>query len=90
MADLRTIDEAAQRLRLKPKTVRRWVFLRKVSYVKVGASVRIPEAEIRRIIEEGTVLRLPRKIRLIPGKMAAPSRNRSLFGDPAPDWSYRE
>ncbi len=51
MADLRTIDETAQRLRLKPKTVRRWVFLRKVSYVKVGASVRIPEAEIRRIIE---------------------------------------
>jgi excisionase family DNA binding protein len=59
MADLRTIDEAAQRLRLKPRTVRRWIFLRKLSYVKVGASVRIPEAEIRRIIKEGTVLRLP-------------------------------
>jgi excisionase family DNA binding protein len=90
MADLRTIDEAAQRLRLKPRTVRRWIFLRKLSYVKVGASVRIPEAEIRRIIKEGTVLRLPQKMRLITGKMAAPSGDGSLFGDPAPDRSYRE
>ena len=59
MADqLRTIDEAAQRLRLKPRTVRRWVFLRKLDYVKVGGSVRISESEIERVIAEGTVPRL--------------------------------
>lgn len=58
---LRTIDEAAQRLRLKPRTVRRWVFLRKLDYVKVGGSVRIPESEIERVIEEGTVHRLPQE-----------------------------
>jgi excisionase family DNA binding protein len=55
---LRTIDEAAQRLRLKSRTVRRWVFLRKINYVKVVSSVRIPESEICRIIDEGTILRI--------------------------------
>ena len=59
---LQTIDEAAERLRLKPRTVRRWIFLRKVDYVKVGASVRIPESEIERIIQEGTVSRIPPEI----------------------------
>jgi len=68
-------DEAAQRLRLKPKTVRRWIFLRKLSYVKVGASVRIPEAEIRRIIKEGTVPRLSQKMRLIPGMCSSGNRD---------------
>jgi len=60
MADqLRTIDEAAERFRLQPRTVRRWIFLRKIDYVKVGASVRIPDSEITRVIEEGRVRRLP-------------------------------
>jgi excisionase family DNA binding protein len=55
-----TINEVAGRLRLKPRTVRRWVFLRKIEYVKVGGTVRIPESEIKRIIDQGTVQRLPR------------------------------
>jgi hypothetical protein len=33
--------------------------------VKVGASVRIPESEIDRIIEEGTVLRIPREMQFV-------------------------
>jgi excisionase family DNA binding protein len=61
---LQTIDEAAQRLRLKPQTVRRWVFLRKVDYVKVGGAVRIPKSEIERVISEGTVQRIPRNSNL--------------------------
>jgi len=58
---LQTIDEVAKRLRLKTPTVRRWVFLRKLDYVKVGGLVRIPESEIERVIQEGTVHRLPRE-----------------------------
>jgi len=57
-----TIDEAAQQWRLKPRTVRRWIFLRKVDYVKVGGRVRISEAEILRVIEEGTVRRFRERL----------------------------
>lgn len=56
---LLTIPETAQRLGLKEKTVRRWVFLHKLTYVKVGSAVRIPDGEVERIIREGTVPRLP-------------------------------
>jgi excisionase family DNA binding protein len=59
---LQTIDEVAKRLRLKAPTVRRWVFLRKLDYVKVGGLVRIPESEIERVIQEGTVHRLTREL----------------------------
>jgi excisionase family DNA binding protein len=66
MADqLQTIDETAQRLRLKPRTVRRWVFLRKVGYVKVGGAVRIPESEIERVISEGTVQRVSKELQFV-------------------------
>jgi len=53
-----TIDEAAQMWRLKPRTIRKWVFQRRVTYCRVGGRVRIPESEIVRVVEEGTVHRL--------------------------------
>ena len=55
---LLTISETANRLGLKRNTIRQWVFLRKLSYVKVGSAVRICESEIDRIVAEGTVCRL--------------------------------
>ena len=54
---LLTIAEAAERLRVRARTVRRWVSLRKIEYVKAGKSVRISEEEIGRIVREGTVRR---------------------------------
>jgi excisionase family DNA binding protein len=54
---LLTIAEAADRLRVRARTVRRWVSLRKIEYVKAGKSVRIAEEEIGRIVREGTVRR---------------------------------
>lgn len=55
---LLAIPEAAERFGFKPKTIERWVSLRKITYVKIGHPVRIPESEISRIIEEGKVCRL--------------------------------
>ena len=58
---LYTIPEAAERLRLKPGTIRQWTLWRRISYVKVGGRVRIPESEIERVIQEGKVERLTRE-----------------------------
>ena len=55
---LLTIPEASLRWRVKERTVRRWLRLRKVTFVKVGSLVRIPEGEIDRVIHEGTRPRL--------------------------------
>jgi excisionase family DNA binding protein len=51
----RTIAEAARELGLSPNTIRAWVRLRKITYIRVGRSVRIPTAEIDRLLEEGLV-----------------------------------
>jgi excisionase family DNA binding protein len=52
-----TIDEMAQQLRVRPRTVRRWVTLRQVEFVKAGRGIRIPQTEVHRIVQEGTVPR---------------------------------
>ena len=54
---LLAIPEAAERLRIRPRTVRRWLSLRQIEYAKAGKSVRISEIEIQRIISEGTMRR---------------------------------
>ncbi len=50
-----TVAETAKELEVKPATVRSWVLARKIAFRKIGRSVRIPKAEIERIIREGTV-----------------------------------
>lgn len=59
MDALHSVPEVARRLGVKEGTVRRWVLLRRITYVKVGSAVRIPEIEIKRIIQEGTMQRVP-------------------------------
>ena len=55
---LLTIQQAAQRLNLKPKTLRRWIALRKIEFIKAGErAVRISSVEIDRIIDVGRVYR---------------------------------
>ena len=56
---LHTVPETAGRLGVKERTVRRWILLRKIEYIKIGAAVRIPESEINRVIQEGRVRRIP-------------------------------
>jgi excisionase family DNA binding protein len=52
---LLTIPEVAERLGLKPATIRFWIWTRKIEVVKLGRAVRISEATIRELIERGTV-----------------------------------
>ena len=51
---LRTVQEAADQLGLAAVTIRTWMASRRIGYVKLGRSVRIPQSEIYRVIELGT------------------------------------
>jgi excisionase family DNA binding protein len=53
---LLTIDEAARAMSVRPKTVRAWIAQRRIGVVRpMGWSVRIPAAEIDRIINRDTI-----------------------------------
>jgi excisionase family DNA binding protein len=60
---LLTLEQAAERLGLKPVTVRMWASARKIARVKLGRAVRIPESEIAKIIERGLIPALPERSR---------------------------
>jgi excisionase family DNA binding protein len=49
------VGEFASRLNVTVACVRRWVLLRRVKVVHIGRSVRIPVAELERIVTAGTV-----------------------------------
>ena len=49
------VPEAARILGWSVHTVRAWVARRKIGYYKIGRSVRIPDAEIRKLLEAGYV-----------------------------------
>jgi excisionase family DNA binding protein len=49
------VAEAAERLGLKPATIRAKILRREITYVKLGKSVRIPEAVVDKMIKDGTV-----------------------------------
>lgn len=51
----RTVSEAAEELGLSVHTIRAWIASRRLSHLRLGRAIRIPAAEIRRIIEESTV-----------------------------------
>jgi excisionase family DNA binding protein len=51
----RTVSEAAEELGLSVHTIRAWIASRRLSHLRLGRAIRIPAAEIRRVIEESTV-----------------------------------
>lgn len=51
---LLTPEEAAASLRVSIRKVRRWIQLQEIDVVRIGRSVRIPMAELDRIIREHT------------------------------------
>jgi excisionase family DNA binding protein len=50
-----TVAKCAEQTGLKEPTIRLWMAQRKIAYVKLGRSVRIPQAEIDRLIQQNTV-----------------------------------
>jgi excisionase family DNA binding protein len=60
MADpqMLTVPQAAERLGLKQSTIRAWMLRRRIEFVRLGKrAVRISQAELERLIAEGTVPR---------------------------------
>jgi excisionase family DNA binding protein len=53
---LLTVDEAAERLRTKPRFIRRLIAERRIPYVKLGAHVRIDDRDIDAFIAAGRVI----------------------------------
>ena len=51
----RTVNEAAEELGLSVHTIRAWVACRRIAHLRLGRAIRIPAAEIRRVIEQSTV-----------------------------------
>jgi excisionase family DNA binding protein len=52
---LLSVRDTAERLGMAEVTIRIWLAQRKLEYVKLGRATRIPESEIQRLIEAGTV-----------------------------------
>jgi excisionase family DNA binding protein len=51
----RTVVEAARELGISPFTVRAWIQHRRIGFLRLGRSVRIPESEIQRLLRVGFV-----------------------------------
>ena len=51
----RTVAEVALALNLSVSTIRSWIFQRRIGCVRMGRAVRIPDAEINRLLEAGFV-----------------------------------
>ena len=52
---LLTVQQAADLLGMKVPTIRLWIARRKLAHVKLNRSVRVPEGEVERLIQESTV-----------------------------------
>ena len=49
------VEEAAKALNMSKSTVRYWVAARRLGHIRLGRAIRIPDAEIRRLLEAGFV-----------------------------------
>ena len=52
---LKTVRQASRLLEISPHTLRAWIAARKVGVVRRGRAVRVPLAEIERLIDDGQI-----------------------------------
>ncbi len=65
---LYSVPEAAEVLRVTPAAIRRWLYLRRLTFVKVGARVLLEEAELQRLVEAGRQPAWPSRVRAVAGR----------------------
>ncbi len=53
------VPEAAARLAIRESTIRKWIILKKISVVRIGRTVTIPEESIEKMIRDGYSAALP-------------------------------
>ena len=53
MSNLLTVVEAAGLLALKPATIRKWVFQRRIGSVRIGRAVRLKRSDVEALIRRG-------------------------------------
>jgi excisionase family DNA binding protein len=51
---LLSVPQAAERLNVTKSCIRRWIFERRISTIKIGKLVRVPLSEVTRLIDAGT------------------------------------
>lgn len=54
-AKVLTVKEAADALGLSPHTVRAWIAARRLGVHRLGRAVRVPQAEVDRVLAQGFV-----------------------------------
>jgi excisionase family DNA binding protein len=59
----RTVTQAAAELNMSQGTIRSWIAQRLIGFVRLGRSVRVPSAEIQRLLDRGFVPAEQREIR---------------------------
>jgi excisionase family DNA binding protein len=55
MAKLLNVAEFAEAIGLSPKTIRQWVWMRRVPYVRVGRAIRFRPETVNEILDRGTI-----------------------------------
>lgn len=61
MSKLLSVTEFADAVGLSPKTIRQWVWMRRVPYVRVGRAIRFRQQTVDEILNRGTVPALERR-----------------------------
>jgi excisionase family DNA binding protein len=59
----RTVRQAAAELNVSQGTIRAWIIQRRLGFVRLGRAVRVPSAEIKRLLDTGFVPAEQREIR---------------------------
>ena len=55
MEKLYTVNEVAEYFRVSPRTVRDWIATRRISFMKIGGSIRVSQSVIDTMLRDSAV-----------------------------------